>query len=205
MCGRFANHVQDMRNWVSLLRGWPAGVDTGFNIAPTQQVPVVTLTGCESMRWGLIPAWSKTSTLRFATFNARLESVAEKPAFRNAWQREQTCLVPMLGYYEWLAAGAKKTPYFVTSVTGDPLVAAGLWEARAEMNSFTVLTEPARGDLQSLHPRMPVLLTVDAADAWLRGQLTPRAEASLRYFRVSDAVNNPRHQGETLTQPEQED
>lgn len=207
MCGRFANHVDDMRRWVDLLRQWPLDLVTGYNVAPTQQVPVVIGEGVHAMRWGLVPAWSKEDAPRFATFNARLESVAEKPAFRNAWRNRQNCLVPVLGYYEWIGDGGRKQPYFVHHPDGEPLVMAGLWEQRGEQLSFTVLTEQATAPMAGLHHRMPVMCSLEHAEAWLVGEyrFEPVATTELRvpmaYYPVSPAVNNARNQGPALIEP----
>ncbi|WP_045855538.1 SOS response-associated peptidase [Teredinibacter purpureus] len=206
MCGRFANHLQDMHRWAALLADWPAGAPTGFNVAPTQQVPVLTSGGVYSMRWGLIPRWSKDAVPRFATFNARIETVAEKPAFREPWRHRQHCLIPILGYYEWKTEGRTKQPYFIRAqVTSEPLVLAGLWEQRDEALSFTVLTEPAVNALTELHRRMPVMLQPEHAMEWLlTGESLPsdgNDRSTVQYYAVDKGVNNTRHQGETLISP----
>lgn len=215
MCGRFANHVRDMHRWMSILKHWPAQskdanpVGTiGFNIAPTQQVPVVCASGVYGMRWGLVPAWSKQPVTQYATFNARLETAAEKPAFRSAWKSRRRCLVPLLGYYEWLTTESGKQPYFVSHAGCDDMLAmAGLWEQREDSLSFTVLTESAQGHMLELHQRMPVFLSTENAEAWLRGEydFTPLEPGELRtllnYYPVSKQVNNVRNQGNSLIEP----
>jgi len=212
MCGRFANHVNDMHRWVELLRDWPADIPTGFNVGPTQSVPVVTREAVQAMRWGLIPAWSKESRPKYATFNARLESVAEKPAFRQPWKKQQNCLIPILGYYEWKTTSAGKRAYFVQSdEVGHPLAMAGLWEQRAGEYSFTVLTEPAADNMQSLHSRMPVMLSPQTAELWLAGKLELKLEdhrglrVGMQYYRVKSDVNNVRNQGAQLIAPDEQE
>lgn len=221
MCGRFVNHVQNMRSWREILQDWPAENAIGYNIAPTQQVPVAYRGGVAAMRWGLVPAWSKTDAPKFATFNARLESVSSKPAFRDAWGRRQCCLVPALGYYEWLRAdkvsastgektGTFKQPYFICHEQGEPLVMAGLWEKHTSGYSFTILTEPASTFMAALHPRMPVMLPVEDADRWLQGELSleikqsPEQRVPMIYYKVSRDVNHVRSQGERLIDPLEE-
>jgi len=113
VCGRFVNHIQALRGWLDILGDWPADIPTGYNVAPTQTVPAVQAQGTFPMRWGLVPAWSKEVSPKYATFNARLESASTKPAFRNAWTHSQTCLLPALGYYEWCTEQGAKRPYFV--------------------------------------------------------------------------------------------
>jgi len=209
MCGRFANHVQAMHEWLDILGDWPADIPTGYNVAPTQIIPAVQAEGTLPMRWGLVPTWSKEAAPKYATFNARLESVADKPAFRNAWRRSQTCLVPSLGYYEWRTESGGKQPYFIhPPEPGGLLVFAGLWEQREGRYSCTILTRPSDGELARLHGRMPVMLSPEDARCWLTdgtdsadrlGQSAVYLDA--RFHAVDRAVGNPRSQGEELIQP----
>lgn len=219
MCGRFANHVQDMHRWVSILKHWPANIEhgepvapTGFNIAPTQSVPVVCAAGTYAMRWGLVPSWSKDASPKFATFNARIETVAEKPTFRSAWNAKRRCLVPILGYYEWVQSDDGKQPYFVRQQHGGEILAmAGLWEQRGEMVSFTVLTEPASGKMSELHHRMPVFLNEQNARPWLEGdyEFAPLSHGELRadlsFYPVSKRVNKASEAGASLLDPLSDD
>ncbi len=205
-----------MRRWADILRDWPADVPTGFNLAPTQIAPVFAVGQSNeagrtyAMKWGLIPSWSKQATSKYATFNARVESVAEKPAFRQPWAKKQHCLVPALGYYEWKKSAAGKQPYFIRSAQQDEiLVMAGLWEQRREELSFTILTEAAQAQMAELHDRVPVLLSREAAEQWLDGcQNFPRqsdTRVPLRYFAVDTEVNNARNQGAQLIKPLQDE
>jgi putative SOS response-associated peptidase YedK len=131
MCGRYANHVSEMRSWARILQDWPTDVALSWNIAPSQTVPAFTGPQGVGMRWGLVPHWSKESTPKYATFNARVESVADKPAFRNAWGKSKRCLIPAQGYYEWRKEEKAKQPYFIRSVDGEPMVFGGIWESRS--------------------------------------------------------------------------
>lgn len=209
MCGRFYNHVQAMHDWVDVLKDWPANGECRYNVAPTQSVPVVTNLGTLTMRWGLIPNWSKEFASRFATFNARVEEAYKKPSYRGAWNRSQTCLVPAGGYYEWKTEAGKKQPYLVRSANGqEPLVFAGLWDNCQGHYSFTVLTEEAKGIAAEVHQRMPVMLTADAARSWLEhgsnshsGVLSCAVYQTLTCFPVSMQVNNVRNEGEDLIKP----
>lgn len=206
MCGRYANHVKAMHRWTKILADWPKDVETGYNVAPTQTIPVVTREGTQAMRWGLIPAWAKDEKIAYSTFNARLESAKEKPAFRHAWQKSQTCLIPALGYYEWRPEQGRKQPYFIHAAdTDEPLVFAGLWEQRDDSFSCTMLTQPAIPEnMAHLHPRMPVMLDLDQAESWLTEgpeQTDLQPKIPLYYHPVSTAVNNARNQGASLTEP----
>lgn len=209
MCGRYANHVEAMYEWLDILKDWPAGIATGFNIAPTQIIPATQAQGTFPMRWGLVPSWSKEPSPKYATFNARLESVSDKPAFRNAWRHSQTCLIPALGYYEWRTEQGVKQPYFIHPLQEQGLVVfAGLWEIREGAYSCTILTRESAGDLARLHGRMPVMLAPEDARSWLieGTRAADRLDESkvhldLHFHAVDRAVGNARSQGEALIQP----
>ncbi len=155
MCGRYANHVKDMGAWADILEDWPTDVTLGYNIAPTRTVPAFyqdreqDSTRGIGMRWGLVPAWSREINPKFATFNARSETMAEKPTFRTAWKKSQTCLVPALGYYEWQGPKGNKQPYFIRMKNREPLVMAGLWDCWKQdqevLFSCTIITRPSEG------------------------------------------------------------
>ena len=177
MCGRFANQLHGLGSWEDILGSWPYDTPTGYNIAPTRNIPVLylnrkssTLQG-KGMRWGLIPAWSKTFDSRFATFNARAETLKEKPTFKTAWETARTCLIPALGYYEWKGEQGEKQPYLVRTKSGEPLVMAGLWECWEKQHqarySCTIITRASQGPLTEIHARMPVLVSHERAVSWL--------------------------------------
>lgn len=208
MCGRFANHVAAMGDWVEILGDWPAGIELGYNIAPTRIIPAVMQQGTRPMRWGLVPSWSKEESPRYATFNARLESVAQKPAFRDPWRKGQSCLVPALGYFEWRTQAGHKQPFFIRLSEGQPLVFAGLWEQRQGSLSCTILTRESEGALADLHPRMPVMLGPDSARTWLQEGAAAlpelqnsRQHEAVRVHPVGRAVGNARVDGPELIEP----
>ena len=161
-----------------------------FNIAPTQSVLVVraashhpgqSVQGCEcvTLRWGLIPSWSKSLTGP-PLFNARSETVAEKPSFRSAFRRRR-CLIPADGFYEWQVLTLKqKQPQYITLRSGQPFAFAGLWESwqpsdGSRMESCTILTTAANAFMQPLHDRMPVILSPDEFAPWLDPELNDPA------------------------------
>ena len=113
MCGRYSNHVKAMLDWAELLGDWPDEVVQSDNVSPTQSIAVFTHEGGAAMRWGMVPNWSREVTSKYATFNARIESVADKPTFKHAWKNAQRCIVPALGYYEWRTEAGSKQPYFI--------------------------------------------------------------------------------------------
>lgn len=210
MCGRYANHVGAMYGWTDILTDWPTETQLGFNLAPTQMIPAFLPYGGTAMRWGLIPSWLEQTSTGFSTFNARLDSVAEKPAFRHAWANSQRCLIPALGYYEWQMNENSKQPYFVCPVGTGPLVFAGIYEPSNDNNpaSCSILTRPSQGTLKPLHKSMPVMLNPEHAECWFYGTEQDAMTIAwrdyteeFRFYAVSKRVNNVKNQGEDLVRP----
>ena len=195
MCGRFFNHLQAMHDWLDILTNWPGDTDLlSYNLAPTQTAPVIAASGLMRARWGLIPSWSETFENKYATFNAKIETISSKPTFRNAWRRRQTCLVPTAGYYEWKTENNHKQPYAVHHPHG-PLVMLGLWEAWHGQHSFTIITQEAQGELAKQHHRMPLIVDAKQASDWLKGEMNPQLNTwrELRYYPVDKRVGNTRN------------
>lgn len=180
-----------------------------FNMAPSQRLPVITNEDPDHInlfRWGLIPFWAKDEKIGYKMINARSETVAEKPAFRQALKKRR-CIWPIDGYYEWIKRGKEKIPYRVTLKEGGVYAIAGLWEIWKDdqgekVHSFTVLTKAASPSMKSLHHRMPVLLPRDLERNWLLEDLDPIAfleeiptfeKDQLAVYRVSRQVNNVRN------------
>lgn len=180
-----------------------------YNMAPSQLLPVITDADPEHIqlyRWGLIPFWAKDEKIGYKMINARSETVAEKPAFRQAF-RHRRCLWPIDGYYEWIKKGKEKIPYRVT-MPGQPVFSvAGLWEVWEntpgnKIHSFTILTRAAGPSMEFLHHRIPVLLPRELEHAWLDPETIPGelltdipdfGNNELRVYRVSQKVNNVRN------------
>lgn len=195
MCGRFTHR----RSWAELmevLRGFlrgPFRVDDGapeprasYNVKPTQQVamliggdePLVT-----SARWWFVPHWFRdgVEAWKQTTFNARIETAAEKPAFRAAWAHGR-CAIPCDGYYEWTGPKGAREPWFITARTNAPvLFFAGLASRLADgTRTCAILTRPALPEIVHLHDRMPVLLGEETLLPWLGGAIdTAAAKARL--------------------------
>src|SRR5208283_1125897 len=205
MCGRFTQSYT-WRELVELYRltQRARNLRPRYNIAPTTAIDVVTLaqTGPElvPMRWGLIPGWwKKTAKEVPSTFNARAETVAEKPMFRSAFKRTR-CIVPASGYYEWRAAEGGKQPYFISAARGEVLSIAGLWdqwkdpETGEPVLSATLIVTSANDFTRPIHDRVPVLLGQRDHEAWLTGKagvelLRPAPNNLLRMWPVSKRVN----------------
>src|SRR5262249_50146141 len=167
----------------------------------------------QPMRWGLVPwHWKKPlKQLRLATFNARVETVATKPMFRDAFKRHR-CLIPASGYYEWQDTPDGKQPWYFTAADGSTvLTMAGLWdrwanvETKEQLLSCTMLiTEPNRY-VAEVHDRMPVILKPEQFDGWLDGSMgaddirAPIDDDYLRRRRVSRRVNSSRAPNDDAT------
>lgn len=210
MCGRFASAVNPSDVWQELMQEWPEELFARYNVSPTSQIGVFVEGQCHAMRWGLVPSWSKEISNKYATFNARIESVESKPAFRSAWRNNQKCLIPALGYYEWREEDGMKQPYFVTSKNEQPLVFAGIWDEcqfdGAALKSCTIITTESKGELTELHGRMPVMLSVDKAGRWLdcdsdKDILLDDKMQKLTVYKVDKRVNNSRQEDESLILP----
>ncbi|QGU02673.1 Putative SOS response-associated peptidase YedK [Corynebacterium kalinowskii] len=138
-----------------------------YNIAPTNVIPIVRFLAEETLlepaRWGLLPHWKKDLT-GAPLFNARAETIAEKPSFRDAYKRGR-CVIPLDGYYEW----HEKKPYFVRPADGGMLWAAGLWATGLDQLSATMVTTDSVAPLDWLHHRLPRFLTREEVAPWLTG------------------------------------
>ena len=193
-----------------------------YNLAPTQEalVALVREPGAPRtlalLRWGLIPYWAKEASIGNRMINARAESVADKPAYRFSFKKRR-CLIPTDGFYEWKKEGKGKQPYFIRRRDHHPFAFAGLWstwrnpEGGAPVETFTVVTTDANGDIRELHDRMPVIVEKEDFGTWLdpkiddaeklQGLLKPAPEGELELVRVSRAVNNPSHDAAECVTP----
>jgi putative SOS response-associated peptidase YedK len=193
-----------------------AGIRPRYNIAPTQDAPVIRRAKSEErergierevamLRWGLVPFWAKDLAVGNKMINARCETVEEKPAFREALAKRR-CLVPASGFYEWKGAPGRKQPYAIT-FPAQPLFAfAGLWERwkpkdGAPIDTFTIVTTEANPAVAEIHDRMPVILPAAAHDAWLAGEAAEAAAllksyaGETRLRAVKKLVSDPRNDG----------
>ena len=177
-----------------------------YNIAPTQNSLVLVQERGDnivrSMRWGLIPAWSKNELYGSKMINARIETVATKPSFKNLIPKNR-CIVLSDGYYEWKQSGGKKEPFFIQRKSGGLIFFAGLWTTWSipskKIFTYTILTTKAQKDISVIHDRMPVLIDKSKAEMWInlnnqfpevKRELTKNKE-TLNYYQVSDFVNKP--------------
>lgn len=216
MCGRYTlyHHEEDLDALFGVV-----GLAPGerFNIAPSQQVPIVTqrpdgTREALTARWGLVPHWVKDlDGFKANLFNARSEGAAQKPSFRDAIRRAR-CLLPASGFYEWASVGSSKQPYYISRRDGRPLAFAGLFSVwrrgEAPLLSCTILTTRPNAVVRPLHDRMPVLLDGDDFDRWLDPAVDDPAsiddlldaydDDELQAYPVSRAVGNPSVEGPQL-------
>ncbi|HEX4147564.1 MAG TPA: SOS response-associated peptidase [Pirellulales bacterium] len=183
MCGRFTlkTPAGDVARLLELLS--PVELDARHNIAPTQSVAAVRVLPGEGrqlamLSWGLIPAWAEEPSIGSRLVNARAETVATKPAFREAFRRRR-CLIPADGFYEWQRRGRLKVPFHIRLADGGAFVMAGLWDrwrrGGLEIESCTIITTEANELVRPLHDRMPVILPPQAYSTWLDPSVEDRA------------------------------
>jgi putative SOS response-associated peptidase YedK len=208
MCGRFTVTLQPDEFQLAFdLGDFPVDLAGRFNVAPTQPVAVVRDAASrvvESMRWGLIPSWAKDESIASRLINARSETLAEKPSFRNAFARRR-CLILADGFYEWQKLGGKAPaqPYYFQLLEGKPFAFAGLWESwrtpdGSDRLTCTIITTSANDLIRPYHERMPVMLTGDGLWQWLApadtnalsGLLAPFPAAQMTARPVSRLVNS---------------
>ena len=227
MCGRIAlfSPPRAMASLFDAALG--DGVDPegrpSWNIGPTRRLDGIRhLEGSrvlERYRWGLIPSWAKDMSIATKTFNARAETVAEKPSFRSAYKHRRL-LVPIDGFYEWdRSVAPKPQPHYFSRADGTPLVLAGLYETWSDpttpdappLSSATILTTSAGDDMDEIHHRMPVVLEQETFDLWLSDDeteldavtslLQPAPQGTLVHHAVDRAVGNVRNDGPELLDP----
>jgi len=213
MCGRFAFYSPAEATAQLFGVVHAETVKARYNIAPTQFVAAVRHNEANEpemtmLRWGLVPFWAKDPSIGNRMINARAETVAEKPSFRDAY-RKRRCLVLADGFYEWHTEGGVKIPYFISLTNGRPFAFAGLWEnwhskeSDESLQTTTIVTTTANDFLAKLHHRMPVVLEPDTAARWLDGDMellddvTANAP-SFRAWPVDRKVNNARNESPDL-------
>ena len=216
MCGRFANHFECKETWESFFgEGIPdevlKEVRIGYNICPTQIIPIFCKDAGDSdsgngdsqcswhaSRWSIIAPWATEISTKYATFNARSETLSEKASYKNAFKKGQRCIIPALGYYEWKSINDEKQPYFAQRGLSEPLFFGGLYEpARDEIpHSFTVITLPATNAMKPLHYRMPLMFA--EPNSWLDTGSFDGHLVRTPWHQVSKTVNSPRNQGASL-------
>jgi putative SOS response-associated peptidase YedK len=211
MCGRY-RLSRRAEILASYFNAEYEGVDweARYNIAPTQSVPVIRqdvrepVRRASLMRWGLVPSWAKDASIGASMINARSETAAQKPAFKELLQRRR-CLIPADAFYEWKKTGKSKQPLCFEMMEKEPFAFAGLWDSwRAldgtALETCTILTTTPNQLLADVHDRMPVILPFASYDLWLdpgfrdlavtTEMLKPYDAGQMRRYAVSARVNN---------------
>lgn len=221
MCGRYRliNEPHRIAEFSRVRMAWVPR--PRYNIAPGQMIRVLLDAAPDrvsEVQWGLIPSWCRDRRTASRTVNARSETAARKPAFRNAW-RSQHCLIPADGYYEWTVDGRQRIPWMYTLTSGD-FVFAGLWDSWRDpaaadddppLLTATILTCAPNSLAARLHDRMPVILPPETWEEWLdpatrderrRELMRPYPEDEMQVARVSRLVNSVRNEGPALLEPD---
>ncbi len=217
MCGRFAiSHIPGIFARF-MLRDPEIELQPRFNIAPTQDVPIVVSDSTNRlviMRWGLVPFWAKDPKIGNRLINARAETISTSPAFR-ASTRKRRCLVPATGFYEWKKS-TRRIPYYCHLKDDSFIAFAGLYDRwkkpdGTDLMSFTIVTTVPNALVSRLHNRMPAILLKEDEDAWLasgdlvatelKRMLRPYPTNQMEIYPVSPAVGNPRNESEEFVRP----
>ena len=220
MCGRYvlAGDADDYVEFFGVDRVMTESLEPSYNVAPTEQVYSIAewdgdrLLG--SMRWGLIPHWAKDK--KGLHINARSESVATKPMFRDSFARKR-CIIPADGFYEWEPKEVGRAPHFVYRADGYPMGFAGIWstwkdpESGDFIRTAAILTASAEGVIAGIHERTPIILDPSVWDAWLdrditdpvqvEGLLQPIDAGMIGEHPVDSDVNSVRNNHAGLTSP----
>ncbi len=218
MCGRF-NVVSDPLNrFIVEITGRGFDLEDRYNIAPTEQVPVLLKSSdgewdLRDMRWWLVPYWAEEPAQRYSMFNAKYENLTNSRAFREPF-RHRRCIVPASGYYEWRKEGKAKIPYYITPENAEGFAFAALWDRwKGEdrvIESCAIVTTDAPEGLKEIHDRVPVHLTIDEVRAWvdteaddesLKALCRPGLRMPLVITPVSAIVNNARNKDARCVEP----
>ncbi len=228
MCGRYAITLPPDAVRAFFRYAEQPNFPPRYNIAPTQPVPVVTMERLPDggrvrhfvlMRWGFLPGFVKDPKDFPLVINARAETLADKPSFRNAFRRRR-CIFIADAFYEWKrdlsGKGRNKQPsqpFLIRRRDGNPMAFAGLWESwmgpnGEEMDTACVVTTSANATMEPIHDRMPVILEPEDFDTWLEGDesateaahalMKPAADDVLEFYAISNAVNKVSNDNEAV-------
>lgn len=226
MCGRYGRRADKQR-----IAEWMQAHNTNvfdetylapsYNIAPTDFQPVVRLDRegqreLTVMRWGLVPYWAKDSKVGFSTINAKAETIATSPTFREAWKRRR-CLVPAEWFYEWKKLDEKNKQPYAIGLKDDSLFAfAGLWETWKDkvtgeaLRTYTIITTDPNELMEPIHDRMPVILARKDHERWMAPTdpahlpvdlLRPYPAEEMKAWKVGKAVGSPKNNDPSLIEP----
>ena len=222
MCGRFVGFrkLEELKQYFPIDRSNCEAV-ANFNVAPTQQILAIARLDesniLDKYHWGLVPFWAKDAAIGYKMINARVETVATKSSFRDAFKKRR-CLIPADGFYEWRGQKGNRQPMFITLPDQAPFAFAGLWETWHDKQDpdelyrcCTIITREAAGTVKELHHRMPVILEPDAYGKWLDPGnrntdslseiLHSRSVTDLIFYPVTKQVNAVRNNAPSNIKP----
>ena len=228
MCGRVALFTPPVRLARLLDAALAAGIEPeghpSWNVGPQRRLFAVAEDEgrrvLDRYRWGLVPSWSKDPAIGNRLFNARGETVTEKPSFRSAFAK-RPCVVPVDGFYEWdHRAGHAKQPNYFTRTDGQPMLIAGLYERWHDpeapsdaqpLVTCTIITTAPSDDMDEIHDRMPVVLEADDVETWINVRdhepdertllLRPARAGTLTHYGVATTVGSVKNDGPELIAP----
>jgi len=205
MCGRFAlySSFQAIKDYADLLNEIEE-INANYNIAPGQEIPIIRRQNNQNIlryyKWGLIPFWAKDEKISYKLINSRSETIAEKPSFRYAFQKRR-CLIPANGFYEWRKSD--KQPFYVRLKDRELFTFAGIWEmwkspTGKQIYSCSIITTSSNNIMDKIHNRMPVILSKEQEENWLRSNskndlqemLKPYTDNNMELIPISNEVNS---------------
>lgn len=220
MCGRFTR-IALLEDIIAAFEVDEIACDleASYNIAPTQPIAVIADEGgmrrLVTLRWGLIPPWSKDPTIGNTMINARAETLTQKPSFKQAFKKRR-CLIVADGFYEWQKRETTKVPLYIRFQSGEPFGFAGLYEywtspEGISIGTCAIITTDANDLMRPIHNRMPVILPKEHHAVWLdptiedetllASLLQPFASDELEAYEVSRLVNSPKNNSPACVQP----
>lgn len=217
MCGRYQLSVKEKDITIRFnVDVYEKLYRPSYNCAPSQKLPVITNTEPEKLnvfRWGLIPFWAKDIRIGNKMINAKAETIASKPSFKNPFKRKR-CLVISNGFYEWKKEKDEKIPYRIFLKDERLFSFAGIWDTwkdaeEREINSFSIITCPPNKLMEKIHNRMPVILDETTEPLWLSENdpgklyelLKPFPDEKMEAYPISNLVNSPLNNTEEIIVP----
>src|SRR4051812_22668901 len=221
MCGRFVLSMLPRQFQQAFACDPAKALGESWNVPPARRIPIVRAGPAGDRqaafaRWGLLGPWMKEANDPGRKINARADTAAIKPMFRDSFKKGR-CLIPATGFYEWQKAGAGPSrPFYIALGSGEPFAFVGLWRRNrladgTLLDSCAILTTDASPLLRPIHHRMPVILPTASQALWLdptlkdaeflQALLTPVLDGEISAWEVGRAVNNPRNEGPQLTEP----
>ena len=213
MCGRIVQSSKSTAYADALLaKPLPIEPRPNYNLCPTQQVTICRQREERELvqvRWGIVPHWAKEVAHGYSTINARAETVASKPAYRDSFKRRR-CLIPVDGFYEWRQTTPKQ-PFYIHRADSKPFALAGIWDhwerESQVIESAAIIVTDGNAMMKPIHDRMPVIIDPENFEPWLDpaidghklvGLLNPHAEEGFEAYPISTAVNKPANNSREL-------